>query len=151
MKEINFEICVRAIIQKGSKILACYNKKEGFYFFPGGHIEFGEKAEKTLSRELKEELDILIKKQSLIGVVENVYNERRKKHHEINLVFEVKTNKINTKSKEDHIDFCFLDIENFFQKDVLPIALKKSLLKWFKDKKTFWASQIYNKSTLNNF
>ena len=49
-----FEICVRAIIRRGNKILVCIGKKSGIYFFPGGHIEYGETAEAALKRELKE-------------------------------------------------------------------------------------------------
>lgn len=41
-----------------------------------------------------------------------------------------------------------MDSNKFAKEKVLPIALKKSVLKWLKDKKIFWASQIYNKSKL---
>jgi 8-oxo-dGTP pyrophosphatase MutT (NUDIX family) len=83
----NFEICIRAIIQDKGKILVCFLKKEGIYFFPGGHLEFGESIPDALFREIKEELGIKIKKFSLIGLVDNFYEEEGKKHHEINLVF----------------------------------------------------------------
>lgn len=144
----NIEICVRAIIQSKGKILVCWHKEKKYYFFPGGHIEFGEMAGPALIRELKEELDIIVKKISFIGVVENIYiekkdkhKEHRGKHHEINLVFSVSAERIKNKSLEDHIDFVFLDIRRFAKERVLPIALKKQVLKWLKDKKSFWASQ----------
>ena len=54
----NVEICVRAIIQSKGRILVCWHKEKRYYFFPGGHVDFGEMAESALSRELKEELDI---------------------------------------------------------------------------------------------
>ncbi|MDD3607942.1 MAG: NUDIX domain-containing protein, partial [Candidatus Moranbacteria bacterium] len=59
-KSENFEICSRAIIIKNRKILLPKPKDENWYFFPGGHVEFGEKAEDALRRELKEELDVLV-------------------------------------------------------------------------------------------
>ena len=136
-----FEICIRAIIQSQGKILVCWNKEKGYYFFPGGHLNFLESIPKALSRELKEELGIKIKKFSFIGLVDNIYKEERKKHHEINLVFKVIPEKIISESKENHISFLFFDKKKFKKEKVLPIALQKAILKWQKDKKFFWASQ----------
>jgi 8-oxo-dGTP diphosphatase len=94
-----FEICIRAIIQEKGKILVCFHKKENIYFFPGGHLEFGESIPHALKREIKEELGIKIKKFSLIGLVDNFYEEEGKKHHEINLVFHVIPEKIVSESR----------------------------------------------------
>jgi ADP-ribose pyrophosphatase YjhB (NUDIX family) len=91
----NFEVCIRAIIQNKGKILVCFNKEKGYYFFPGGHLNFGEEIGKALSREIKEELGMKIKKFSFIGLVDNVYKEDGKRHHEINLVFNVIPKKNN--------------------------------------------------------
>ena len=82
-----FEICVRAIIRRGNKILVCIGKKSGIYFFPGGHIEYGETAAAALKRELKEELGVRLKRASIMGTVENIYKEGGQKLHQINLVF----------------------------------------------------------------
>ena len=143
MKNKEFEICVRAIIRRGNKILVCKhkNKHKNDYFFPGGHIDFGESAREALSRELKEELDISLEKISFMGAVENIFKHDGKNHHEINFVFDVKAKKVKDKSLEDHLDFLFLDIKQFSKKRVLPIALRKQVLKWLKNKKVFWASQ----------
>ena len=146
----NFEVCVRAIIRHDNKILVCKSKEKKYYFFPGGHINFGEGAKEALLRELKEELNISIRKTSFIGVIENIYIEEGQRHHEINLVFDIEARKVNEQSKEDHIDFFLIDIKSFSRQEVLPIALKKALLKWLKDKKPFWASQIYHKSTFTS-
>ena len=83
-----------ALITKGNKILANKGydptKQEVFYRLPGGGIEFGEKAEDTLKRELKEEngIDIIVGKQ--LGVLENIFEFDGKKGHEIAFVFEAK-------------------------------------------------------------
>ena len=144
-----FELCVRGIIKQRGKILVCWHKEKKYYFFPGGHIDFGETAETALVRELKEELDIIVKKLSFIGIVENIYiekqdkhKEHRGKHHEINLVFNVSAGKVKDKSLEDHIDFLFLDKRDFQKEKVLPISLQKNVIKWLRNKKVFWASQI---------
>lgn len=136
-----FELCVRAIIQNQGRILACWHKLKKYYFFPGGHINFGETAESALIRELKEELDIKVRKLSFIGIVENIYREDGEKHHEINLAFDVSVKKVKDKSLEDHIDFIFLNKKQVRKEKILPVSLQKNVIKWLKDKKTFWTSQ----------
>ena len=145
-----FEICARGIVLYQGKILICYCKSKKHYFFPGGHVEFGENAKEALAREMEEELGVSVKKCLFIGTVENIYLEGNQKHHEINLVFEIEVDKISDKSKEDHLEFCLMDIEKFSQENVLPIALKKAVLKWLKDEKIFWASQVYDKSLVDD-
>ena len=147
-KNNNFEICARAIIQNNGKILVCYEKGNDYYFTPGGHINFGESAKEALYRELKEELNISIKRCSFIGAVENIFVQNDENHHELDLVFNIEAGNVSDKSEEDHIDFLFMDIERFSKEEILPIVLQKALLKWLKDKKMFWVSQIYDKSIL---
>jgi len=142
----NFEICIRAIIQNKRKNFSLFSQKERVLFFPGGHLEFGESIPDALFREIKEELGIKIKKFFLIGLVDNFYEEEGKKHHEINLVFYVIPEKIVSESREGHISFFLFDKEKFKKEKVLPIALQKAILKWQKDKKFFWASQIKEKT-----
>ena len=140
----NIEICVRAIIESRGRILVCWHKEKKYYFFPGGHVDFGETAEVALIRELREELDIVVKKLSFIGVIENIYieykdkhKEHRGKHHEINLVFNVLVKRVKDKSLEDHIDFVFLNKKDFIRKKISPITLKKAVIGWLKNKRTF--------------
>lgn len=139
--ENKFEVCVRAVIKYQGRILVCWHKKHKYYFFPGGHIELGEKAEEALIRELKEELNISIKKSLFIGTVENLYFHDGQKHYEINLVFSVLVNKVSDKSLENHIDFVLMDRKRFVREKIFPVALKKTVIKWLKNKKIFWASQ----------
>lgn len=127
-----FEVCARAIIKDKGRILVCWHKEKKYHFFPGGHVEFGESAKAALVRELKEELDIKVKKISLFGVFENMYIEKndihpehRGLHHEINFVFEVTAKNPKDKSLEDHIDFVFLDKNKFKKTKVFPLSLQK--------------------------
>jgi len=140
----NFEICTRAIIQKDGKILVCRFKGKNCYFFPGGHVEFFEKAEDALKRELKEELDMEINGCNFIGTVENTYEDEDDdfRRHEINLVFSVAASgEVKDKSMEDNLEFFFLDRVSFIKEDILPLALRDCIVKWIDDGKIFWGSQ----------
>jgi len=137
-----YEICARALIRKEGKVLVCRFKGRSFYFFPGGHVEFSEKAEDALKRELKEELDLEIEKMEYMGTVENIYEEDGDKHHEINLIFSVGVRgKVTDKSMEDDLEFFFLDETDLFKEKILPLAMRDSAIQWLKDGKVFWASQ----------
>lgn len=139
-KEI--EILVRAIIQMREKFLLCKRVNKRYYFFPGGHVEFGENINEALTRELKEELGLKIKKCNFIGGSEHLFTEDGKKHHEINLVFNVRINKLKFKSREDHIQFYLKTKKELLKEKVLPEVLTKAILKWLKTKKPFWVSEI---------
>ena len=102
----------------------------------------------ALFREIKEELDASVKSCVFIGSVENIFTEDNQKHCEIGLIFDVVLKKIKKVSNEDHLEVSFISLDKLSEKKLLPVALRKALLKWFGDKKTFWASQIYDKYIL---
>ena len=137
-----FEIIVRAIIRKNGKLLLYKQKQRGFYFFPGGHVEFTETAAHAIGRELKDEFGLSVAKTLFIGAMENSFVEDDIQHHEINLVFEVETGDIEEKAIEDNENFFFIDIEQLPKENILPRALKDNVINWLKDKKMFWASQM---------
>lgn len=141
----NFEICARGIIIQGSKILLCKLKIKKNYFFPGGHVEFGEKADIALARELKEEVGVAVKKIKFIGTNENLYRQGRKLIHELNVVFEITLGKKIPNVLEDHLEFKWADIRQLPKMKVYPTAIKNSVLKWIKNKRVFWSSQGFNK------
>ena len=88
-----------AIITKGNKILANkgydIKKNEWFYRLPGGGIEFYEKAQDALKREIKEEngIDVIINKK--LGVIENLFEFNGKKGHEIAIIFQAQLSDID--------------------------------------------------------
>jgi 8-oxo-dGTP diphosphatase len=145
MNNKKFEICARGIIIQKGKILICKVKKNKNYFFPGGHVEFEERADAALKRELKEEIGVAVKKSRFIGANENFYRQRGKFLHEINIVFEIDIGKNIPKVLEDHLKFKWVDLKFLPKMKVYPTAVKNSVLKWLKDKKTFWSSQGFKK------
>lgn len=67
---------VAAVIKKDNKIYATqrgYGEFKGGWEFPGGKIEAGETSQEALVREIKEELETVIKVNDLIDTVEYDY------------------------------------------------------------------------------
>ena len=58
------------IVEKGKILLVRRNIEpfKGYWVFPGGHVEYGERVEDALKREMKEELEIEVKNIRLLTV-----------------------------------------------------------------------------------
>jgi ADP-ribose pyrophosphatase YjhB (NUDIX family) len=87
------ELIARGVLMDRGRVLVCCNRKRGHSFLPGGHIEFGEPAAKALEREMREELGVRLRAGRFLGVCEASFVQAgrvgRRRHHEINLVFEM--------------------------------------------------------------
>jgi len=55
MKDHQINIRVRLIIIKNRKLLVQFRKKQNFYHYIGGHLEYGETIKEACLRETKEE------------------------------------------------------------------------------------------------
>ena len=130
------EITVRAVIICGDEVLLCKYKSRNYLFFPGGHINFSEKARDALNRELREEAGISFKKWTFIGVAENIYQEDFQKHHEIVLAFVAKTQWKKIKDQEDDLEFFWKNKSEIAKEKILPVALAKMLPKWLAEFKS---------------
>lgn len=63
-------------------------KDEIFYRPLGGGIEFGEKSEDAVRRELKEEINIDITNLKYLGMLENIYTFNGGSYHEVVLIYD---------------------------------------------------------------
>ena len=68
-----FKFRVSVVIIKDGFILLEKAKKYDGYCFPGGHVELGETTLESVVRECQEELQINVKKATLLSVLENIY------------------------------------------------------------------------------
>ena len=64
------------------------SRGERFYAPLGGEIEFGERGEEALRRELFEEIGKRVAGVRPLGTLENVYEDGNGRHHELILVFD---------------------------------------------------------------
>lgn len=82
-------ICV---FRKGDRILAAEGfdsiKQQTFYRPLGGTIEFGERSDETIRRELIEEIKAEVTDLHYIGVLENFFVYEAEKGHEIVMVYD---------------------------------------------------------------
>ncbi|MBO8162008.1 MAG: NUDIX domain-containing protein, partial [Thermosipho sp. (in: Bacteria)] len=84
---------VRAIIRRGEEILVIEEKDEKkgkYYYLPGGGIEFLEKSDDAIYREIKEELECKIHDIKYKATVENLFEINRIKCHEMCRIYELK-------------------------------------------------------------
>lgn len=63
-------------------------KGETFYRPLGGGIEFGERSEDAVRRELKEELDVEIRDLKFLGTLENIFTFNGGSYHEVVLIYD---------------------------------------------------------------
>ncbi len=80
------------LFRQGDRILVAEGhdsvKGQVFYRPLGGAIKFGERAEHSLVRELREELNTEITSLRYLGTLENIFSYEGKPGHEIVLVFD---------------------------------------------------------------
>lgn len=128
-----FHVGAYGILIDQDKILLIKKSRgayKGMYDLPGGGIEFGEKAEEALKRELMEETGVVVNDYSFIGCNEyfcdylNESQEPRKLHH-LGLYYVISAPHESIKSDsdgEDSLGAEFLDINRLDEINISPTA-----------------------------
>lgn len=147
------ETIARGVLVIASSVLLCRDRKGGYAYLPGGHVEPGESASDALARELAEEAGF-----SEVGigvcalVTEQRFMQGQKPRHEINLVFLVEHAVTRTgesigselarpvspenaspplprvESLEDHIEFVWVELAAIPELDLRPASIKAWLM-----------------------
>ncbi len=83
---------VICVFRDGDRILVSdgYDsvKQETFYRPIGGGIEFGERAEEAMAREVREEVGLEVQDLSYLGVLQNLFTLEGEPGHEIVFVYD---------------------------------------------------------------
>jgi len=138
-EEKRIETIARGICLKGGKVLLCKGNKAGNLYFPGGHIEFGEKGGTALEREILEETGLDSSAGAFLGVCEHEFVQNGREHHcEINLVYELDIPDASPErpvaAMEGWISFEWIDTRDLPGSAVEPSALRKVVLDWLAGK-----------------
>lgn len=124
------EVIARALIRGPRGVLVCQNLKRGYYYLPGGHVEFGEAAAEALRRELLEETGITSPIGPLLLVAEVRFDDAGHLRHEISAMFHVEhfAFPADVSSLEPKIAFRWLDLDGLANADLRPACIKSWVL-----------------------
>lgn len=78
-----FNFRAAAIIIRGDKVLIHKEERENFWSLPGGRVEWHERTEATLVREMREEIGVGATVDRLVWIVENFYRQEGRDVHEV--------------------------------------------------------------------
>lgn len=122
----HIETIARGVAIKDGKILLCKAKGGSSTYLPGGHIELGETGREALVREIKEETGLNSTTGRFMGVVENSFIQKGKKHSEINLVYELNVDSPDgaVSAAEDWIEFEWCELNKLDAANLLPEAFR---------------------------
>src|ERR1700674_2019718 len=82
-----FTVRTAAIAIHRNHVLLHRAESEDFWAPPGGRVEFGESAEDALRREMAEEIELEIRVERLVWVVENFFSYSGERHHGLGFYF----------------------------------------------------------------
>lgn len=110
-------LTVDGIILKGDKILLLKRTIypfSGYWVLPGGHVEYGERVEKAIKREMKEELGIGVKIKKLVGIYSDPKRDPR--YHTVSLVYLLNKEKGKIHPNQEASEFKFFPLNDLPQK-----------------------------------
>ncbi len=131
------EVLARGVFVKNGKVLLCHTKGADNTYLPGGHVDFGEGAETSLQREMAEELGVQAVPGRFLGVVEHTFIQRDRPHCEVNLVFAMDIEVLDTdcdpQAIENYIEFRWVDLSDIAGAHLEPASLVSLLPAWVDD------------------
>ena len=132
----NYKLNIRAagIIEHNGKILLHKEEDTDHYALIGGRIKIGEDSEKAVKREIEEELGKKVKTTGYIATIENFFEEKGQKYHEI--LFVHKAEFINEEDKKieetlknvegkEKLHYEWIEISKMNEYKILPGIIKE--------------------------
>ncbi|MGK0467271.1 NUDIX hydrolase [Clostridium sp.] len=124
-KKIYF--ATKALIIKNNKYLALHKTEEigGLWELPGGRMEFGETAEETLFREVKEEINLVINSYKLL----DTWNFVSKEYQITGVIYLCTIKDGNVILSDEHDKYQWLEF-NDESINVMHDVFKEKMIRW---------------------
>ncbi len=132
--EYKLNIRAGGIIIHEGKILLHKDINSDHYAIIGGRVKIGENSEETIKREIKEETGKDVKIIGYAATIENFFEMKGKKYHEIMFVHRIEfvneedqkcIDTIKNVEGKDNLKYEWVEIEKIEKYPLLPIELKK--------------------------
>ena len=134
----DYKLNVRAagVIIHNNKILLHRNAKSNHYALVGGRVAIGEDSENTIKREIQEELGKEIEITGYVSTIENFFEMKGSKYHEILFVHKVEfTNEEDKKIEhtlkniegKEYLQYEWIELDKIDEYPLLPQAVKDVL------------------------
>ena len=134
----DYKLNIRAagVIIHNNKILIHKDVRKDHCCLPGGRIEIGESSNKTIKREILEELGKEIEITGYISTIENFFEMEGSKYHEFYFLYKIEFLKEEDKKIEctlhnvegkDYLQYEWIDLNGIDEYNLLPICLKEIL------------------------
>lgn len=134
----NYKLNVRAsaVIIHNNKVLVHKNINSDHFALIGGRVEIGEDSENTIKREIKEELGKGIEVTGYISTVENFFEMKDQKYHEILFIHKAEFTKTEDKKIEhtlkniegkDYLQYEWLELDKIDEYPLVPKVVKTIL------------------------
>lgn len=134
----DYKLNVRAagIIIHNNKVLLHRNINENHYALIGGRVEIGENSVDTVKREIKEELGKDVEITGYISTIENFFEMKGSKYHEIMFVHKIEFTNEEDKNIEytmkniegkDYLKYEWIDLDKIDEYPLAPNIMKDIL------------------------
>lgn len=134
----DYKLNVRAagIIIHNGKVLVHRNVNSDHYALIGGRIKIGEDSAETLKREIQEEIGKEIEVTGYVATIENFFEMKNSKYHEIMFIHKIEF--INEEDKKieytmkniegkDYLQYEWIEIDKIDEYPIVPKKIKEIL------------------------
>lgn len=136
----DYKLNIRAagIIIHNDKILVHRNKNSDHYALIGGRVAIGEDSKETVKREVLEEIGKTVEIIGYIATIENFFEMKGKKYHEILFIYKMEFEKEEDKRIEkvlkniegkEYLQYEWLDVYSLEKYPIKPECIKEILKK----------------------
>lgn len=134
----DYKLNIRAagVIIHNNKILVHKNVNSDHYALIGGRVEIGEDSETTVKREVEEELGKEVEVTGYVSTIENFFEMKGKKYHEILFIHKAEFANEEDKKIEytlknvegkDYLQYEWLELDKIEEYPLLPKTVKEVL------------------------